>query len=203
MAVIEFFGDPISGNCLKVKWTADYLGLDYEWTNIDILKGDSRTDAYLARNPFGQVPCAVFADGSSLSQSNAIVLHLAEGAGNKLLPNDSARRAKVYEWMFWEQNSHEPYIAGRRFRKFYRKLSDEEIDAEWLPRGKAALERMSFTLEQNQFLVGPQLTAADISLVAYTRCAHEGGFDLDEFPAIQNWIGRVENVLAIAPYGAA
>ena len=203
MGKLKIYGDPISGNCLKVKWTADYLDLDYEWIEIDILKKESRTEEFLARNPYGQVPCVVFPDGSSLAQSNAIVLHLAEGAGDALLPNDAARRAKVYEWMFWEQNSHEPYIAGRRFRKAFLKHSDEQIDAEWLPCGFAALDRIELALGEGDYLVGQSLTAADIAVVAYTRTADEGGFDLSKFPKINSWIARVEHDLGIAPVGGA
>jgi len=199
----QIYGDPISGNCLKVRWTADYLGFDYDWIDVDILNKESRTEEFLSHNPFGQVPCIVFPDGSALSQSNAIVLHLAEGAGDRLLPNDGARRAKVYEWMFWEQNSHEPYVAGRRFRKAYLNLSDDEIDAEWLPRGYAALDRMEGTLAENLYLVGDSLTAADITLVPYTRASFEGGFSLSDYPKITNWIMRVEADLGVASYGDA
>lgn len=201
MSKLKIYGDPISGNCLKVKWAADYLGLEYEWVEVDILKKETRTEEFLARNPYGQVPCVVFPDQSSLAQSNAIVLHLAEGAGDKLLPNDAARRAKVYEWMFWEQNSHEPYIAGRRFRKAFLKQSDEQIDAEWLPRGFAALDRIELALSDTDYLVGQQLTAADIAVVAYTRVADEGGFDLNKFPKINAWIARVERDLGVAARG--
>lgn len=203
MAAFKIYGDPISGNCLKVKWAADYLGLDYEWVEIDILKKQSRTDAFLEMNPFGQVPCVIFPDGAALSQSNAIVLHFAEGGGDRLLPNDAAQRAKVYEWMFWEQNSHEPYVAGRRFRKAYLKLDDSEIDSEWLPRGVVALQRMETTLCEAPYLVGERLTAADIALVPYTRAAHEGGFDLTEFSKVRAWIARVEETLGVAPYGVS
>ena len=201
MSSFELYGDPISGNCLKVKWTADFLDLDYRWREINILNKETRTDEYLDRNPFGQAPCVVFSDGNVLAQSNAIVLHLAEAAGDKLLPSDPFDRAKVYEWMFWEQNSHEPYIAGRRFRKAYLKRADDEIDAEWLPRGFAALDRMEFALKAQSFLVGESFTAADIVVVAYTRTAEEGGFELSRFPNIRAWIARVESRLGIEPIG--
>ena len=202
MSAFKIYGDPISGNCLKVKWTADYLGLDYEWLEIDILKKESRTEEFLKLNPFGQAPCVVFQDGRALSQSNAIVLHFAESAGDKLLPADGAKRGKVYEWMFWEQNSHEPYIAGRRFRKAYLKQNADQIDAEWLPRGVSALDRMELALSGASYLVGDRITAADIVLVPYTRAAHEGGFDLAPFQKIKEWIARVEHDLGVEPYGA-
>ena len=203
MGKITIYGDPISGNCLKVKWTADYLNIDYDWVDVDILNKETRTDEFLDRNPFGQVPCVVFSDGRTLAQSNAIVLHLAEQTGDALLPSDPSLRAKVYEWMFWEQNSHEPYVAGRRFRKSYLKLADDEIDAEWLPRGYAALERMDHAVSDSHFLVGNTLTAADIVLAPYTRASHEGGFSLDNFPNVSAWIARVERGLGVAPYGAS
>ena len=124
-------------------------------------------------------------------------------AGGSLLPSDAFARAKTFEWMFWEQNSHEPYIAGRRFRKAYLKLDDAAIDAEWLPRGFAALDRMELALKDSAFLVGDQLTAADIALVAYTRSADEGGFSLEKFNNIRAWIERVEKTLGIEPLGDA
>ena len=201
---LTLYGDPISGNCLKCKWTADILGLDYEWRALDIMKGETRTDAFLKINPFGQIPTAVLPDGRALTQSNAIIVYFAESAGdNALLPADPAARAEVFKWLFWEQNSHEPYIAGRRFRKAFRKLSDEEIDAEWLPRGYAALDLMEKTLQQSNYLAGDRLTLADIAVVAYTRWADEGGFDLSDCPNVRGWIARVEGDLSIAAAEAA
>lgn len=195
---LTLYGDPISGNCLKTKWTADYLGLDYDWVVTDIMKGETRTEAFLKINPFGQIPAAVTADGEVLTQSNAIIVYLAESAGaNSLLPADLIQRATIFKWLFWEQNSHEPYIAGRRFRKAYKKLKDEEIDAEWLPRGYAALTLMEETLQRSDYLAGDTLTLADIAVVAYTRTADEGGFDLADYPKTRAWISRVENDLSI------
>ncbi|NNE42132.1 MAG: glutathione S-transferase family protein [Marinicaulis sp.] len=200
---LKLYGDPISGNCLKTKWTADYLGLNYEWIPLEILTGATRTDEFLKINPFGQVPTAVLPDGSVLTQSNAIAVNLAEASGGELFGADDYERAQVFQWLFWEQNSHEPYIAGRRFRLAYKKQPETEIDVEWLPRGHAALERMEGVLTENDFLVGNGLTLADISLVAYTRVAGEGGFDLGKYPAIRAWIGRVEKTLDLQPIGDA
>ncbi len=197
------YGDPISGNCLKTKWTADYLGLDYDWIALDIRKGETRTDAFLAINPFGQVPTAVLADGRTLTQSNAIMVYLVEANDGALLPRDPYDRALVFKWLFWEQNSHEPYIAGRRFRKAYLGHEDAKIDAEWLPRGEAALELMERTLQGTDYLAGDRLTLADIALVAYTRVAHEGGFDLSSFLFVRAWVARVEKVLSIDPVSEA
>ena len=192
---ITVFGDSISGNCLKVKWTADRIGVPYRWVETDILKGESRTADFLARNPAGQVPLVVLEDGRALAQSNAIILHLAEGSD--LVPKDSYERAKMFEWLFWEQYSHEPYVAVARFQMAYLGKAAADLDPKVVERGKAALARLEMALEASPFLVGHDLTLADIALVAYTRVAHEGGFDLSDYPATQRWIGRVEQALAI------
>ncbi len=195
---LQIYGDPISGNCLKTKWTADYLGVDYEWIALDIRTGDTRTDEFLAINPFGQVPTAVLPDGRILTQSNAIMVYLAE-TNDGLLPGGPYQRAQVFKWLFWEQNSHEPYIAGRRYRKTYLGHDDSKIDAEWIPRGNAALALMDEALGKSDYIAGDVLTLADISLVAYTRVAHEGGFDLSDYAAVRAWISRVEGDLSINP----
>ncbi len=194
--MIRIFGDSISGNCLKVKWVAERLGLAHEWIEIDILKGETRTDAFLALNPFGQVPVVQFDDGRTLSQSNAIILHFAEGSD--LVPQDAFERAKMLEWMFWEQYSHEPTIAVRRFQKHYLKKSDDAIDADLMAKGRRALGRMEMALISSDFIAGgAAITLADIALLAYTRMAHEGGFDLTEFPAVHAWVARCELELGL------
>jgi len=194
--MIRIFGDSISGNCLKVKWVAERLQLAHEWIEIDILKGETRTDGFLALNPFGQVPVVQFDDGRTLSQSNAIILHFAEGSD--LVPDDAFERAKMLEWMFWEQYSHEPTIAVRRFQKHYLKKSDDAIDADLMAKGRRALGRMEMALISNDFIAGgTALTLADISLLAYTRMAHEGGFDLGDFPAVHAWVARCELELGL------
>lgn len=194
--MIRIFGDSISGNCLKVKWVAERLGIDHEWIEIDILKGETRTDAFLALNPFGQVPVVQFDDGRTLSQSNAIILHLAEGSD--LIPADAFERAKMLEWMFWEQYSHEPTIAVRRFQKHYLKKSDDAIDADLMAKGRRALGRMEMALISSDFIAGgASITLADVALLAYTRMSHEGGFDLGEFPAVHAWVARCELELGL------
>lgn len=192
---ITVFGDSISGNCLKVKWTADRIGVPYRWVETDILKGESRTPDFLARNPAGQVPLVVLEDGRTLAQSNAIILHLAEGSD--LVPKDSYSRAKMFEWLFWEQYSHEPYVAVARFQMAYLGKPASDLDPKLVERGKAALARLEMALEGSPFLVGQELTLADIALVAYTRVAHEGGFDLGDYPSVQRWIVDVERALGI------
>ena len=195
-------GDSRSGNCLKVSWTADLLGLDYEWVDTDIMKGESRTDEFLKLNPSGQTPTVVLPDGRPLAQSNAILLHLAKLKNSALVPDDPYERAKVHEWLFWEQYSHEPFIAVRRFLKVLAGKRDDEIDPKLLTRGTAALARMELALGEGPYLVGAALTVADIALVAYTRVAPEVGFDLEDFPNVRAWIARVERDLSLNPAAA-
>jgi glutathione S-transferase len=191
---MRIYGDLVSGNCLKVKWTADYLGRAYEWVDVDVLQNATRTPEFLALNPAGQVPTVVLDDGRALGQSNAIILHLAEGSD--LIPGDAYQRAKMLEWMFWEQYSHEPYIAVARFHVVYLKKSVADLEERLMARGEAALKLMDEALAKSDFLAGP-LSLADVALVAYTRWAHEGGFDLSRHPNVQAWIGRVEASLRI------
>jgi glutathione S-transferase len=197
MSAYRIYGDSRSGNCLKVKWTADRLSLHYEWAEIDVVAGATRTKNFLALNPAGQVPLLITPEGRPLAQSNAIIVYLAERHGRWLLPEELYERATVFEWLFWEQYSHEPYIAVRRFQKSFLKKSDADIDPKLMERGLAALTRLEQALRASPFLVGEALTLADISLVAYTRVAHEGGFDLNAFPAVRAWIARTEDRLGI------
>lgn len=191
---LRIFGDARSGNCLKVKWVAQRLDIPYEWVEVDVMTGDTRTPQFLAVNPAGQVPTVVLEDGRPLAQSNAIILHLAEGSD--LIPADAYDRARMLEWMFWEQYSHEPYIAVVRFQVAF--LGKADIEPRLVQRGEAALQRLEDGLAGSDFLVGNALTLADVSLVAYTRVAHEGGFDLSAYPAVKAWVGRVEAELRIA-----
>lgn len=193
---MRIYGDSISGNCLKVKWTADHLGLPYEWIETDVLKAETRTPEFLALNPAGQVPAVVLDDGRPLAQSNAILIHLAEGSD--LIPADAYDRARMLEWLFWEQYSHEPYVAVARFQVRYLGKPAAELEPRLVERGKAALQRLEDALTTSPFLVGDRLSLADVSLVAYTRVADEGGFDLADYPAVQAWISRVEAALSIA-----
>lgn len=192
---VRIYGDSISGNCLKVKWTADLVGLSYDWIETDVLTGETRTPAFLALNPAGQVPLIILADGRPLAQSNAIILHLAEGS--PLIPADSYERAKMFEWLFWEQYSHEPYVAVARFQVKYLGNPVASLDAKLVERGLAALQRLEDALADGDFLVGERVSLADVALVAYTRWAGEGGFDLGGFPNLRGWIGRVETALNI------
>src|SRR6478736_4335677 len=180
---MKIYGDSISGNCLKLKWTADFLGLGYDWIETNILEGESRTPAYLAMNPAGQVPAVILDDGRALAQSNAIILHLAEGSD--LIPSDAYDRARMLEWMFWEQYSHEPYIAVARFQVAFQGKPVTDLEPRLVERGNAALQRLEDGLAASPFLVGASVSLADVALVAYTREAGDGGFDLARYPNVQ------------------
>ncbi|MFN3522717.1 MAG: glutathione S-transferase family protein [Phenylobacterium sp.] len=193
---LQIYGDSISGNCLKVKWTADRLGRPYDWIETSVLKAETRTPQFLALNPAGQVPLVVLGDGRPLAQSNAIILHLAEGSD--LIPADAYERARMLEWMFWEQYSHEPYVAVARFHVHYLGKAVADLDPKLVERGRGALKRLDDALAQDDFLVGGRLSLADVALVAYTRVAHEGGFDLADYPRVLAWVARVEAALGIA-----
>ncbi len=193
---MRIYGDGNSGNCLKVKWVCDHLRRPYDWTEIDTLKGETRTAAFLKLNPAGQVPTVVFNDGRTLAQSNAIIRYLADNSD--LIPNDPFARAKMDEWLFWEQYSHEPYIAVCRFQMVYLGKSASELDPEKVTRGYAALARMEAQLAATSFLVGDMFSLADVALLAYTRVAHEGGFDLACCPSVRRWIAACEDKLRLS-----
>lgn len=194
---LTLYGDSISGNCMKPKWTADLLGIPYDWVEVDILQGGTQTEDFLSLNPAGQVPLARWPDGRALPQSNAIMLYLAEEAGSDLVPSDTFRRAQMMSWLFWEQYSHETAIAVRRFQKHYLNTPDDQIDPQLMARGRRALGVMELQLTYTDWLVGDAMTLADIALVAYTRVAHEGGFDLSDFPSVERWVSRTEVALNI------
>lgn len=198
---LTIYGDSISGNCLKVKWTADRLGLAYRWIETGVLTGETRTPAFLALNPAGQVPAAVLADGRTLAQSNAIILHLAEGSD--LIPADAYDRAKMLEWMFWEQYSHEPYVAVARFQVKYLGRPASDLDPKLVERAHGALARLEQALAGGGWLAGDRLSLADVALVAYSRMAEDGGLALSAYPALRVWIARVEAALGLEPYPAA
>src|SRR6202051_4787851 len=194
---MRIYGDSKSGNCLKVKWVCDYLRKPYAWTEIDTLSGETRTSEFLKLNPAGQVPTVVFDDGRSLAQSNAIVRYLARDSD--LVPRDPFAAAKMDEWLFWEQYSHEPYIAVCRFQMAYLGKSASDLDPDKIKRGYAALARMEQQLAATRFLVGDSPSLADVSLLAYTRLAHQGGFHLDGYAAVRRWIGETEQSLGLPP----
>ena len=193
--MLTVYGDIRSGNCLKVRWLLERLGLDYQWIETDVMSGVTRSAEFLKMNPAGQLPAVVLADGRALAQSNAILVHMAEGSG--WIPADAFARAKMFEWLFWEQYSHEPYIAVARFQRTLGGKAADDIEPRLMERGHAALARMEAALAETDWLAGDGPTIADLALVAYTRVAPEGGFDLGPYPAVRTWIGRVEQAFGI------
>jgi len=193
------YGSSISGNCWKPAFMLRQRGLPFRWIEIDVQAKQSRTPQFLALNPNGRVPLLQLPDGRLLAESNAMLLHLGEGTA--WLPTDSYARAKVYEWLFFEQYSHEPYVATVRFWVAYLGKGEEWKTkiAEAMPKGYAALAVMERQLAQTPFLVGLEPTLADIALYAYTHVAHEGGFRLDDYPALRAWLQRFAALPGFAP----
>lgn len=186
------YGDIQSGNCYKIKLVMSLLEIEHEWLHVDILAGETHTDAFKKLNPNTRIPVLVLPDDRVLTESNAILNYLADGTD--LIPGDRFLRAQVLQWQFFEQYSHEPFIATARYINKYLGLPKERL-AEYEGKqegGHKALSIMEARLKEASFLVGDALTIADISLYAYTHVAHEGGFDLSGYPAIGKWIGRIE-----------
>lgn len=196
---MKVYGDIRSGNCYKIKFILDFLGRDYQWQHVDILKGESRNEDFLARNPNGKIPVLQLSDGRCLAESNAILNFLADGT--PLLPADPWQRAQVLAWQFFEQYSHEPWIAVARFIQLYLGLPEERRAEHQskLAGGYRALAIMEHALSAAPFLTGDDFTIADISLYAYTHVAHEGGFVLDDFKALQRWLARIEALPGYSP----
>jgi glutathione S-transferase len=194
---MKIYGDYGSGNCLKVKYTADHLRLPYTWIPIDIMNAETKTPEFLARFPLGRIPAVELDDGRRLAESNAIIRYLARGSA--LLPGDAFAQAKVDEWLFWEQYSHEPYIATTRYHIVYLKRTLDQREAWRVERGESALDLMDRSLADRSWLAGDSMTIADIALLAYTRLAHEGGFDLTPRKKVRTWIARCEDVLRLEP----
>ena len=193
--MLKIHGDLNSGTCLKVKWVCEFLARPYEWIAVDTMKGESRTPEFLALNGAGQVPVVVLDDGRALAQSNAIIRYLARDSD--LIPADAYQQAKMDEWLFWEQYSHEPYIATCRFQMVYLGRPVSDLDTDKVKRGYAALARMEHQLLHQRYVVGERLSLADVALLAYTRVAHQGGFHLDGYAAIRRWIADAEQALRI------
>jgi glutathione S-transferase len=189
--MIKVYGDLRSGNCYKVKLLLAQLGLAHEWVHVDVLQGETRTPAFLARNPNGKIPVLELEDGSSLPESSAILWYLAEGS--QFLPATRLDRARVLQWMFFEQYSHEPYLAVARFIVQYlgRPEAQEARLQEKMAPGYRALQVMEQHLAAQPFFAGARYSIADIALYAYTHVAAEGGFELASFPAVQRWLARV------------
>jgi len=194
-ATMTVYGDSISGNCLKVKFVAERQGIPYDWVEVSVLNGETRTPDFLALNPAGQVPAVRFADNGTLAQSNAIMLHLAWGSD--LIPSDPFERAQMFQWLFWEQYSHETALAVLRFQRFYLKKIDSEIDPALPAKCARVLTLMNDHLAGRDYFVGGKLSLADIALVAYTRFAHQAGIDLAAWPNVRLWVHRIEDDLGL------
>ena len=193
------YGDSRSGNCYKIKLLCAQLGIAYEWREVDILAGDTRTAEFLAMNANGKIPLLALPDGRHLAESNAILAYLADGS--ELAGSDRFSRAAVLQWMFFEQYSHEPNIATSRFIIQYLGNPPDRQAALEEKRlgGYKALEVMEQQLGNNTFIAGSEYSIADIALYAYTHVAHEGGFDLNDYPATRAWLDRVRTIPGHVP----
>ncbi|BFM12444.1 glutathione S-transferase family protein [Simiduia litorea] len=196
---MKLYGDVRSGNCYKIQLLLALVNSPYDWVPVDILKGETQTPDFLIKNPSGKIPLLELDDGRYLSESNAIINFLA--VGSTYLPSDTFTLAKLQQWQFFEQYSHEPYIAVARFINKYLGLP-EARKADYIAKqvgGHKALAVMETQLKKTPFLVSDQCTTADIALFGYTHVAHEGGFDLDQYPSIQRWIKRMQGLPGFVP----
>jgi glutathione S-transferase len=190
--MLTLYSQQISGNSYKPRLLFALLKIPFRIVDVNTYDGTTRKPDYLAKNPIGRAPLVEFEDGRHLAESNAILLHFAEGT--KFLPADSFDRAKAYEWLFFEQYEHEPAIAVRRSITTTPErahLKTPERLAQTLEKGNAALGIMEKRLSRADWLAGRSYSVADISLFAYTHCAGEGGFDLSAFPGVTAWLKRV------------
>jgi len=195
-------GYSVSGNCHKVRLLLEQLGRPYRWIEVDSANGATRTPEYLAKNPNGKVPMLEREDGRILTESNAILCWLAENTS--FLPADAWQRAQALSWLFFEQYSHEPYVAVARFIRGWTPL-DSPRRAELprlIERGEQALAVMEQHLRKAHWFTGERYGVADIALFAYTDCAADGGFDLGGFPRITDWLARVRATAGFVPMPA-
>jgi glutathione S-transferase len=190
---MRVYGDYASGNCYKVKLVAALLDIKLDWIHVDILKGETHSAEFLSKNPTAKIPVLELNDGRCLSESNAIVNFLARDS--ELLPRDAFDYAQIQQWQFFEQYSHEPFIAVARYIAKYLGLPKER-EAEYLSKqegGHKALQIMEQQLQLTPYLVGSRVTTADICLYGYTHVAEEGGFELGKYQAITGWIDRIQS----------
>ena len=189
--MLKLYGDPGSGNCYKVQLLLGFLGIPYDMTYIGVMAGQTRTETFLKMNPNGRIPLLQLESGECLPESNAILHYLADGT--RFLPDDRLARARVLQWMFFEQYSHEPYIAVLRFWRIYANRTPAD-EPQWAAKEKgsyAALGVMERELTGKEWLVGDGPTIADIALYAYTHVAPDGGIDLAGYPAVNAWLARM------------
>jgi glutathione S-transferase len=182
-----------SGNGYKVRLLLTQLAVPFERVELDIIKGETRTPEFLRKFPNGRIPAVEIEDGKMLFESNAIIAYLAEGTPS--MPVDRYQRAQVLQWLFFEQYSHEPYIASVRYLLIHPEVKDPRrsiIETLMRTRGYDALGVMEGHLKSREWFVGDRYSIADIALYAYTHVADEGGFDLSNYPTIRAWIERVK-----------
>jgi glutathione S-transferase len=196
---VLLYDNELSGNCYKVRLLFAQLGIEYERDEVDVFDRSERPQQLGAVNPGLRVPVVVLDDGRSLAESNAILCYFADGT--PYLPEEPFERAKVLQWQFFEQYSHEPYIAVTRFWAHAGITPPAEVRAEKLRGGHAALDALEQHLAHREFLVAERYTVADISLYAYTHVAPEGGFELDSYPAVRAWLHRVATRPGHVPIG--
>jgi glutathione S-transferase len=189
---LKIYGDSRSGNCYKLQLLCSEMGVDYDWQEIDILAGDTRTPHFLAMNANGKIPLLALPDGRYLAESNSILSYLADGS--EFFTGDAFARAEVLQWMFFEQYSHEPNIATARFIIQYLGNPPDKQAAlkDKSAAGYKALDVMEQQLLRHNYISGDKYNIADIALFAYTHVADEGGFDLGPYPAIRDWIDRIK-----------
>jgi glutathione S-transferase len=185
------YNSAVSGNCYKVRLLFAHLGLEYETVEVSVVDRSNRAELLGDLNPALRVPTLVLDDGRPLAESNAILWYFADGT--EYLRDDPYERAQVLQWQFFEQYSHEPYVAVARFWKTYSGQPEqfERRREGLLQGGYAALDAMERHLDRREFLVAERYSIADVSLYAYTHVAHEGGFDLASYPAVRAWLERV------------
>jgi glutathione S-transferase len=196
---MKIYGDAQSGNCYKVQLVCQLLNIEHQWIDVDILAGETKSDDFLKKNPNGKIPLLELDSGETLSESNAIINYLA--FGSDLYPNDRLAQARVLQWQFFEQYSHEPFIAVARFINKYLGLPADKAEeyAAKQTGGHKALQVMERQLAQTPFLTGENATTADVTLYGYTHVADEGGFELETYPAIRAWLDRVAELPNFRP----
>jgi glutathione S-transferase len=195
------YQDPRSGNCYKAVLTAAHLGIPLKTIDLDVVSGATRLPEFLTKNPNGRVPVLELDDGRFLPESNAIMWYLSEGS--PLIPTDKFARAQMLQWLFFEQYSHEPFIAVARYWLIFapKEKAREKLHLlpEWHAKGNAALAVMDQHLTIQDWFVEGRFSLADIALFAYTHCAADGGFDLKDFPAVSRWLLRIQGVKGYVP----
>ena len=191
---MKIYWDLRSGNCLKVKLILDLLQKPYQGNNIDLLKGESQLDTYLAINPNGKLPFLITDEGQKLAESNAILFYLAQDS--QFLPDGHWVQSQILQWMFFEQYNHGPNLATARLIRKFLGITQEnkQIYTEKLASGRQALAVMETKLTEDDFFVGPKPTIADIALFPTTFWAADAGIELQEYPVISAWLSRMQNL---------